>query len=179
MKVYISGPITHHVGEDPFAPVKARLEERGYRTLNPKDVPACRDRSCARLPHEIEKGWEHSWACFLKHDLIAMLRECDTILMLDGWQDSHGARLELSTAAAVGFTVLFEKDLRPRLTLSNGDIVEPPKAKPEPEDHFTTVSKHGDHYDATCTEPRCPWGVVNQTKVRATALAQDHEAEER
>lgn len=108
MKIYISGPITHHTGPDPFAPVKAWLEERGYTTLNPKDVPACADRSCVLLPHEVEKNFEHSWACYLKHDLIAMLRDCDTILMLDGWQDSHGARLEMSTAAAVGMRILFQ-----------------------------------------------------------------------
>lgn len=111
MKVYISGPITHHVGEDPFPGMKKRLEELGYEALNPKDVPACPDKSCELLPHEIEKGFEHSWACYLRHDLAAMLSECGAILMLDGWQDSHGARLELSTAAAVKMQVLLESDL--------------------------------------------------------------------
>lgn len=109
--VYVSGPITYHIGEDPFAPVAARLEELGHTAVNPKTISACHDKSCVKLPHEVEKSWDHSWACFLKHDLAAMLRTCDAILMLDGWQDSHGARLELTVASAVGFTVLFEKDL--------------------------------------------------------------------
>lgn len=113
MKTYISGPITYADpnGPDHFTNAVALLFELGRDVLNPKDVPACADKSCVLLPHEEEKGWDHSWACYLKHDLAAMLAECDTIYMLDGWQDSHGARLELSTAAACGFQILFEKDM--------------------------------------------------------------------
>lgn len=109
--VYVSGPITYHTGEDRFAPVAALLEELGHVPVNPKDIPKCPDESCVKLPHEQERGWKHSWACCLKYDLASMLSECDAILMLDGWQDSHGARLELTVASAVGFTVLFESDL--------------------------------------------------------------------
>lgn len=108
---YVSGPITHHRGEDPFAPAAAALLEMGYDAVNPKTIPSCRDESCVKLPHEEEWGWKHSWACFLKHDLAFMLNMCDTIVMLDGWQDSHGARLELTVASAVGMEVLFAKDL--------------------------------------------------------------------
>ena len=111
MKVYVSGPITHHTGPDPFGPAAETLKARGHEVLNPKDVPACPRKNCVKLPHEIEKGWDHSWACFLKHDLAAMLTECDAILMLDGWQDSHGARLELTVASATGMYVMFLKDI--------------------------------------------------------------------
>ena len=111
MKIYISGPITYSNDPTQFDRVKELLSNLGYDSLNPKDVPACPDRSCTLLPHEVQKGFEHSWACYLKHDLAAMLTECDTILMMDGWQDSHGARLEMATAAAVGMRIVFPKDL--------------------------------------------------------------------
>lgn len=111
MTAYISGPITYATGPDQFGPLKEALTALGYDVLNPKDVQPCADMSCVKLPHETEKGWEHSWACFLKHDLAAMLQHCDTIVMMDGWQDSHGARLEMSTAAAVGMTILFASDI--------------------------------------------------------------------
>ena len=110
-RAYISGPITHHRGLDPFEPATKALEALGYSVLNPKMIPKCPDESCVKLPHEIEWGWAHSWACCLKYDLAQMLLVCDAIVMLDGWQDSHGARLEMSTAAAVGMTVLFARDL--------------------------------------------------------------------
>lgn len=109
--VYVSGPITHHVGEDPFGPVAEKLQSLGYFVTNPKMIPKCADESCVKLPHEQEWGWAHSWACCLKYDLVALLTTCDTILMLDGWQDSHGARLELTVASAMGFDVMFERDL--------------------------------------------------------------------
>lgn len=111
MKVYISGPITYSADPDQFSRVEQALRTVGYDTLNPKKVPACPDKSCVRLPHEIEKGFEHSWSCFLKYDLIAMLSECDAIMLMDGWQDSHGARLEMTTAVAVGMQVLFANDV--------------------------------------------------------------------
>jgi len=109
--VYVSGPITHHVGEDPFGPVASLLEALGHTAVNPKTIGKCHDESCVKLPHEIERGWDHSWACCLKYDLAAMLMMCDAILMLDGWQDSHGARLELTVASAVGLDVMMQKDL--------------------------------------------------------------------
>lgn len=112
-RVYVSGPITYATGPDRFGPIKRRLEALGYKVLNPKDVAACETGDCPKLPHEVEKGWPHSWACYLKHDLVAMLSSCDTILMMDGWQDSHGARLELATAAATGMNIWFERDLPP------------------------------------------------------------------
>lgn len=108
---YVSGPITHHRGDDPFGPVTEVLESLGYMAINPKTIAKCPDESCVKLPHEIEWGWKHSWACCLRYDLAQMLLVCDTIVMLDGWQDSHGARLEMSTAAACGMTVLFARDL--------------------------------------------------------------------
>jgi len=43
--------------------------------------------------------------------MAAMLVTCDAILMLDGWQDSHGARLELTVASAVKMRVLFVDDI--------------------------------------------------------------------
>lgn len=182
MKIYISGPITYATGPDPFGPVKTRLEEMGYQTLNPKDVPACADRSCTRLPHEIEKGWEHSWACFLKHDILAMIRTCDTIIMLDGWQDSHGARLELHVASSLGFNVLFASSLDslPPLIRTDPDgsvRLETSISLPEPEPlvHQAAAKKHGPHWDVTCSA--CPWTAVNiLSEGRARVVAVEHGA---
>jgi len=111
MKVYISGPIMYATGEDQFGPMKEWLAENGHEPLNPKDVEGCPDQTCLLLPHEIAKGMKHSWKCFMKYDILAMLTECDAILMLDGWEDSHGAKAELFTAVTCGLTVLYAKDL--------------------------------------------------------------------
>lgn len=112
MKIYISGPITYGTDvKERFAAVRRKLTEQGYQVLSPLDIPACEDFSCTLLKHEVQKGFAHSWACFLKYDLIVMMKECEGILMMDGWQDSHGARLELTVASAVGMHVVFEREL--------------------------------------------------------------------
>ena len=48
----------------------------------------------------------HTWECYLRHDLVAMLA-CDAVAMLDGWETSHGARLEHATAVACGMAVWY------------------------------------------------------------------------
>ena len=110
IKVYISGAIMYATGEDRFAIAEQMLEERGFAAINPKKVSACgaRDHECDTLqPHEVLRGMAHSWACFMRYDLLALLR-CDAIYMLRGWELSHGARLELNVAAAVGLSVMME-----------------------------------------------------------------------
>lgn len=106
-KIYISGAIMYADSKvDLFADAEARLEADGWSPLNPKSVDACPDDSCERQAHEIDKGMEHSWGCFLRYDLKALL-DCDAIYMLPGWEQSHGARLELQVASAVGLKVMF------------------------------------------------------------------------
>jgi hypothetical protein len=107
-RVYISGPIMFSPdrGRLAFAEAEDALESLGFDAVNPKSVDACADGDCEKLENEVEKGMPHSWACFLKYDLIAML-ECESILMLPGWERSHGARLEMNVAASVGMRVMY------------------------------------------------------------------------
>lgn len=47
-------------------------------------------------------GKGRKWSEYMKAD-IQMLLGCDGILLLPGWQNSRGARLECSIADALGF----------------------------------------------------------------------------
>lgn len=94
-KVYISGAIAHHNLENRksvFDNAAAWLELKGYSAVNPFDngLPQRADRS------------DH-----MKADL-KMLTDCDKIYMLQGWEQSKGARLELDVACQCGIEVLFE-----------------------------------------------------------------------
>jgi hypothetical protein len=100
VKVYISGPITGipDFGRS-FEKAAAYLAEQGHESVNPAAaVPLC-GNTCGEV-----KG-RHSWACYMRNDLQLLL-DCDAILMLDGWERSHGARLELHVATACELTVL-------------------------------------------------------------------------
>jgi hypothetical protein len=113
-RIYVSGAITGRPLDEArkqFEEVCWRLAERGYEPVNPFDVPPHPACDCP-IPFEeamgaVGAGGGHDWGCYLRGDLAAML-DCDAILMLPGWESSHGARLELTVAAAVGLRVMWD-----------------------------------------------------------------------
>lgn len=83
-KVYISGPITGIDFGNRFAFMAARcgLELCGYEVVDPSEVKLDDDAS---------------WADYMRADLKLLL-DCDFIFMLEGWEKSRGARIELALA---------------------------------------------------------------------------------
>lgn len=87
-KVYISGPIT---GIDfgnriAFSCARSALELCGYEVVDPSKV---------------QLGDDATWADYMRVDLKLLL-DCDFIYMLEGWEDSRGARLERELAENLG-----------------------------------------------------------------------------
>lgn len=98
-KVYISGAIAGHdinERESVFNHAAEFLGLRGFEPVNPFDngVPA-----------------DAHWREHMRAD-IAMLLECDYIYMLQGWELSKGAKLELDVASSCGIKVLFESECK-------------------------------------------------------------------
>jgi hypothetical protein len=87
-KVYISGHITGIDFGNRFAFSCARnaLELCGYEVVDPS---------------EVQLDDEATWADYMRADLKLLL-DCDFIYMLDGWEDSKGARLERELAENLG-----------------------------------------------------------------------------
>ncbi len=83
----------------------------GYKNFNydtfARAAAALRDAGRSILSaHEIEHGdTPGEYQEYLRRDLIAMLTECDTIILLPGWHESTGAKLEYHVAVALGFAV--------------------------------------------------------------------------
>lgn len=86
-KVYISGPITgkeEQESRQAFAEAEALLQSMGYRTIDPWDIADIVGTDIThRQAMEID---------------LAILRTCDAIYMLKGWQDSDGCRKERGCA---------------------------------------------------------------------------------
>lgn len=81
MKIYISLPITGHDIEEVEARsifAKGVIEKKGHTAVSPLDVSPDPDATYA----------EH-----MGRDIAALL-DCDAVVMLDGWQFSHGCLLE-------------------------------------------------------------------------------------
>ena len=95
MKIYISGKIS---GIDltktrkRFAAVAKVTKKLGYEPVNP-----------------LENGLsEHdSWEAHMLKDIVDLL-QCKAIYMLQGWQDSKGARIEHYIATKIGMPIMYE-----------------------------------------------------------------------
>ncbi len=95
-KVYISGAIAHYDLEerrDAFLNAERYLSLKGFEPVNPFKNG---------LPDEAH------WREHMKAD-IGMLLQCSYIYMLDGWELSKGAKLELDVASSCGIEVLFQR----------------------------------------------------------------------
>ena len=88
MKVYISGPITDrpHRNEAAFRRAAAQIEAAGHEPFVPIDV----------VPDDVS-----DWHEAMRH-CLSWLPSCDAVAMLDGWEGSDGARVELIVARACG-----------------------------------------------------------------------------
>lgn len=94
-KIYISGAIAHHDLQErkkAFAHAECYLDLKGYEPVNPFNNG---------LPDDAH------WREHMRAD-IALLLQCDCIFMLQGWELSKGAKLELDVASSCGIEVLFE-----------------------------------------------------------------------
>lgn len=80
-KVYISGPITgipnNNINE--FSRMASLLQGLGHDPVNPHEILKFDDSLC--------------WADYMRADIVALM-DCDAYVLLDGWGDSRGARIE-------------------------------------------------------------------------------------
>ncbi len=90
-RLYVSGGMSGlpAMNFPAFHEAEAMLRKAGFEVVNP-----------ARLGEHAT--WE--WSDYLKRDLVEMF-ECDAVATLEGWVDSRGAWLEVSTARALGMSV--------------------------------------------------------------------------
>lgn len=96
-RIYISGPMSG-IAEHNFPAFNAeaaRLRALGFEVVNPVDV---------------NPDTGTSWHECLRKDLSALL-ECDTLALLDGWEHSTGAHLELHMAHRVGMNIVIASDV--------------------------------------------------------------------
>jgi len=96
-RIYISGPMSGlpDLNFPAFHSEAARLRALGYSVENP-----------AEINHDNEAGWHDC----MRRDLAALLT-CDALALLDGWQSSAGAHLEMHVAHRVGMEILIAREL--------------------------------------------------------------------
>jgi hypothetical protein len=102
--IYISGPMsnTPNSNFEAFDNAEKQLVKLGYSVLNPHKL-------CDELNVRFfEMGKVPDYEDYLKEDIIQMLSKCDKVLVLKGWRQSKGAKLEIANAIACGLDVAFD-----------------------------------------------------------------------
>lgn len=96
-RLYLSGPMTGlpDFNFPAFNAEAARLRELGYDVVNPA---------------EINQEQNTTWHECMRNDLKALL-DCDALALLDGWQQSAGAHLEMHVAHRVGIHIVIARDV--------------------------------------------------------------------
>lgn len=96
MTYYLSGPISgiDNQNWDAFERAEFGIRALGHGVVNPLKV------------QDGIVNWEEA----MRADLIALLKDCDGIVLLDGWPTSKGAGLELTVALALGLPVYLWHD---------------------------------------------------------------------
>lgn len=100
-RIYISGPISGREREEymrQFSKAEEYLRGHGLQTVNPTRLLPCRWLWVYRLM---------GYRLTLLYDLFFLMR-CQGVYMLDGWQQSRGARIERYVADTLGMAVIDE-----------------------------------------------------------------------
>ncbi|WP_176246145.1 DUF4406 domain-containing protein [Vibrio aestuarianus] len=105
-KVYIAGPMSGlpEFNRPAFHKMDVKLSNAGYAALNP-----------ALLPDGLSQPEYMDICC-------AMLRCCDAILMLDGWDKSQGAVAEYHLAKKLGKQIIPMANFNQFVVLNNPEL---------------------------------------------------------
>lgn len=101
MRIYLSGKITGREKEDytrQFARAESFYKSGGFDVVNPVKI------SEVILKQNPDAKWED----FMKKDLEA-LKTCTHIALLEGWEQSKGAKIEKAEAEKSGIEIMYLK----------------------------------------------------------------------
>lgn len=103
--LYIAGPMRRRPGFNfpAFYDAEAELDLLGYDAVNPARIDAeggFEWQGCTGYEDLELLGFDLAETLAL--DLATIARDCDGVLLLDGWEGSSGARAEAALAQALG-----------------------------------------------------------------------------
>jgi hypothetical protein len=107
MKIYIAGPIASmdlSVARKEFERACDLLVANGFGAINPMEYPPVCGGDCQG--DKERKSDRHARHCYLRWDMVIMLTHADGVALLDGWEQSLGAKAESYVAQHCGLPVM-------------------------------------------------------------------------
>ena len=110
-RAYLAGPMTGRpkFNFPAFDAAAELLRRRGWEIISPAELddPATRAAALASPDGAPGSGTANgeTWADFLSRDVKVIADEVDAVILLNGWEESKGARLEAFVAALSGHKV--------------------------------------------------------------------------
>ena len=106
-RVYIAGPMTGYVDLNfpAFHRVAKLYRDRGCYVINPAEINGGPNEPALYNAMSPEDKYEH-WVNCMKKDISALLT-CEMIVMLPGWTESTGAKLEHHVARSLNLTIAY------------------------------------------------------------------------
>lgn len=109
--IYVAGPMRgkNENNAEAFARAEARLRRRGFTVINPLNI----GRSIA--PDEVIASDADLLKTVMRIERM-LIRHCDAIYLLEGWEESQGSKAELVTAIGFDCMIFLEsEDIEVRL----------------------------------------------------------------
>lgn len=102
---FISGPMTGYDNFNfkHFNDVSSKLTELGIRHVNPVSI-------CKKYKKEDVLNNKDIFNKMVEEQQVAQ-KECNMLVLLKGWENSTGVRLELNTAIELGMKITLEDDI--------------------------------------------------------------------
>lgn len=98
MRVYIAGPVTGVENyEDNFRREEKKLKAAGHTVFNPAEI--------GKRLEKTRPGEKISHEQYMSY-LLPYLLQADAVCLIEGWENSEGARLEHEVAKATGKTFI-------------------------------------------------------------------------
>jgi len=99
MKIYLSGPISNNpIAHQLFSEAEYRYSDMG-EVINPLKY----------------NNIDTEWIAAMRND-IALFMQCDTIVMLQGWEQSKGAQIEHFIAILLNFNIIYDSNKKVDIT---------------------------------------------------------------
>ena len=96
-RVYISGPITGVINYmSRFKAAAEKIKSKGWMYVNPA-------YNCITAPEASHDQYMH--ICLAQMDI------CDAVMMLEGWENSKGAKIEHEYAIQNGMLIMYEHEI--------------------------------------------------------------------